>query len=220
MRIVLLGPPGAGKGTQAGLMAERYGIPHISTGDILREAVKQGTGLGRCAEEYMSKGELVPDEIVIGIVAQRLEQADCDNGFLLDGFPRTVAQAKALDAELEERHAVLEAVVSLEAEESELVRRLGCRRVCTRCAAIYPSAGPEPPSEMCKACGGELVTRADDRPEAVRRRLQVYKAQTEPLIQYYSTKGILLPIRAMGTVEEVFSRVSEALDRVWAKGVH
>ncbi|HUV05416.1 MAG TPA: adenylate kinase [Armatimonadota bacterium] len=210
MRIVLLGAPGAGKGTQAARISERYGIPHISTGDILREAVKQGTQLGRRAESYMSRGELVPDEVVIGIVAERLRQPDCAKGFLLDGFPRTVAQAKALDKALAETGCHLDAVVNLEIDDAEVVRRLSSRRVCGSCGAIASPAGT---SEPCASCGGELITRSDDRPEAVRRRLQVYKEQTEPLVEYYSKAGILCRELAVGTVDEVFDRVSQTLDR-------
>lgn len=210
MRIVLLGPPGAGKGTQAVRIAETYEIPHISTGDILREAVRQKTELGRTAESYMTKGELVPDEVVIGIVAERTEQPDCAKGFLLDGFPRTVTQAKALDEVLSERHNELDAVVSLEVDEDEVVRRLGSRRMCTKCGAI--GTGGEA-AKTCASCGGELVTRADDQPDAIRRRLQVYKDQTEPLIEYYSAKGILKSIEAIGAVDEVFARIEKSLNR-------
>ena len=207
---MLLGPPGAGKGTQAVLISEKYGIPHISTGDILREAVRQKTELGCAAESYMSKGELAPDEVVIGIVAERLQQPDCTKGFLLDGFPRTVAQAKALDEALGERHGELDAVVSLEVAEDEVVRRLSGRRVCMKCGAIHSTVGARIP-QVCEACGGELITRSDDQPEAIRRRLQVYREQTEPLIEYYSEAGILQRISAFGTVEEVFERISRAL---------
>ena len=216
MKLVLLGPPGAGKGTQAVLISEKYEIPHISTGDILRDAVKQGTELGRYANSYMSRGELVPDELVIGIVVERLQQPDCVSGFLLDGFPRTVAQAEALDKALSERHRELDAVVSLEVEEAEVARRLSGRRVCTECGAIYSSTGYEQTPQICESCGGELITRSDDEPDAIRRRMQVYKAQTEPLVIYYSEKGILQRIPAVGTVEEVFDRIARSLDNVAA----
>ena len=212
MRIVLLGAPGAGKGTQAALITEKYGVPHISTGDILREAVKQGTELGKLAQSYMSKGELVPDEVVIGIVAERIQQPDCAKGFLLDGFPRTVAQAEALDKALKERGLKIDATVNLEVDEAEVIRRLGSRRVCAKCGAIHTSGG----GQTC-SCGGELTIRADDRPEAIKRRLQVYREQTEPLVEYYSKAGILRPIAAVGAVEEIFAKVSEALDRARAE---
>ena len=205
MRIVLLGAPGAGKGTQAAKISERYGIPHISTGDILREAVKQGTELGRSAQAYMSRGELVPDEVVIGIVAERFRRTDCAKGFLLDGFPRTVAQAKALA----ESNCALDAVISLEVDEAEVVRRLSSRRVCGTCGAIVSSTGD---AQKCASCGGELITRSDDQPEAIRRRLQVYREQTEPLVEYYSESGVLRRVSAVGTVDEVFDRISQALN--------
>ena len=208
MRIVLLGAPGAGKGTQATNISVKYGIPHISTGDILREAVKQGTELGRTAESYMSKGELVPDEVVIGLVAERIQKEDCKNGFLLDGFPRTVAQAKALDQQLTNLGISLDAVVNLEVDEEEVVRRLSSRRVCVNCGKIH---GSEADVQACKACGGELIVRSDDQPEAIRRRLQVYKDQTAPLVDYYTAKGILIRVPAVGTVDEVSERISNAL---------
>lgn len=211
MRIVLLGPPGAGKGTQAAFIVEKFGTPHISTGDILREAVKQKTELGQSASAYMSKGELVPDSVVIGIVAERLQNPDCAKGFLLDGFPRTVAQAQALDEVLKEKQMDLSAVVSLEVDESEVVRRLGSRRVCAKCGAIYSTAGGAVAPDACTTCGGEVITRSDDQPEAILRRLQVYKDQTEPLIAYYSNAGILKPISATGTVEDVFGRIIDSL---------
>lgn len=208
MRIVLLGAPGAGKGTQAALISERYGIPHISTGDILREAVKQGTELGKSAQTYMSRGELVPDDVVIGIAAERIEQTDARKGFLLDGFPRTLVQAQALDRVLAQRNLGLDAVVSLEVDEDEVVRRLGGRKVCSKCGAIHTAAS----GAACDLCGAELITRADDQPEAVRRRLQVYREQTEPLVEYYDRAGILKRVPAVGSVEEVFEKVSKILD--------
>jgi len=210
MRLVLLGPPGAGKGTQAVQIVEKYEVVHISTGDILREAVKQKTDLGRVAEACMSKGELVPDEVVIGIVAQRLQNPDCRNGFLLDGFPRTVNQAEALDKVLDEHKMHLNAVINLEIDEEEVVERLSSRRVCSKCAAIYTAGGVQV-ADVCGVCGGGVVTRSDDEPDAIRRRLQVFKSQTEPLVKYYSDKGILKPIKATGSVQEVFSRIVRAL---------
>jgi len=212
MRLVLLGPPGAGKGTQAALIAEKYKIAHISTGDILREAVRQGTALGLRAKSYMDKGDLVPDEVVIGIIAERLQKSDCKRGFMLDGFPRTVAQAEALDSELSKRGQELDAVLSFEVDEEEIVRRLSGRRVCSKCGATY-NIYTDPPSkpDACDACGGEIVMRSDDAPEAIRRRLHVYKEQTEPLIDYYQSKGKLERIPAMGPVEKVYGYVEGAL---------
>ncbi|MCL6629893.1 MAG: adenylate kinase [Armatimonadetes bacterium] len=212
MRIVLLGAPGAGKGTQAARICEKYHIAHISTGDILREAVKQGTKLGEIAGAYMSKGELVPDDVVIGIVAERIKEPDCQAGFLLDGFPRTVAQAEALDNALAQMGWSLDAVVTLEVDEDEVVRRLSSRRVCRQCGAIGSGAAVEQGSSGCPACGGEWIVRSDDQPDAIRRRLQVYKEQTQPLEDYYSSKGILKRILAVGTVEEVFERIDKVLE--------
>ena len=203
---MLLGAPGAGKGTQAAFISEKYRIPHISTGDILREAVKQGTELGKSAYAYMSKGELAPDDVVIGIAAERMDQPDAQKGFLLDGFPRTVVQAEALDKALAERNQGLDAVLSLEVDEDEVVRRLGGRKVCPKCGKIY-GASPA----VCEVCDDELIIRADDQPEAVRRRLQVYREQTEPLVEYYDKAGILKRIPAVGSVEEVFEKVSRTL---------
>lgn len=158
----------------------------------------------------MSKGELVPDEVVIGLVAERLQLPDCEKGFLLDGFPRTVAQAEALDTVLKELGRELDAVISLEVDETEVVRRLSSRKVCSKCGSIYVSGGPS----ECESCGGELITRSDDQPEAILRRLQVYKDQTEPLIAYYTKEGILKPVPAMGSVEDVFSKVTESLGTI------
>jgi adenylate kinase len=209
MKLVLLGPPGAGKGTQSAAISARYNVPHISTGDILREAIKQGTELGKYAETFMSKGELVPDETIIGIVAERLKQPDAAKGFLFDGFPRTVAQAESLDKVLAESGNALDAVISLEVDEEEVVKRLSSRKVCADCGAI--SAAPADNNDKCKACGGKLYTRTDDQPDAIRTRLQVYRAQTEPLIAYYTNKGIIHPIQAEGTIEQVSDRISESL---------
>lgn len=181
----------------------------------MRDAVKQGTELGRRAESFMTKGELVPDEVVTGIVAARLQQPDCVNGFMLDGFPRTEAQARALDAALRERGRELDAVISFELDDGEIVRRLSGRRVCGKCGSVYNAPADSVTDEgVCDRCGGKLITRADDRPEAVRRRLQVYGEQTEPLINYYRRSGILVGIPAAGSIEEVFSIVKQKLEDV------
>lgn len=208
MRLVLLGPPGAGKGTQAKAISEKYGIPHISTGDILREAVKEGTDLGKYAETFMSKGELVPDDVVIGIVMDRIKQPDAKNGFLLDGFPRTVAQAESLDKALAENGMSLDAVISLEVNEDEVVRRLSSRKMCAQCGAISTASDPK---NKCSVCGGDLYTRTDDQPDAIRTRLRVYREQTEPLIKYYKEKGLLRPVWAEGGISEVSDRIMQAL---------
>jgi len=209
MKLILLGPPGAGKGTQAALIAKEYGIAHISTGDMLRAAVKQGTELGVRAKSYMDAGELVPDDVVIGIVAERLGLPEYAKGYMLDGFPRTVAQAEALDVALSSSGGRLDRVISFEVPDDEVIRRLGGRRVCERCGATFGAVD----GEECGLCGGRLITRDDDQPEAIARRLQVYRAQTEPLIDYYDRAGILAAIPATGTVAEIFDLVQAELAR-------
>lgn len=210
MKLVLLGPPGAGKGTQASLIKKEFGVPHISTGDMLRDAVKRGTELGRRAESYMTKGELVPDEVVIGVVVECLRQPEYKKGLMLDGFPRTVVQAEALDEALSERGDRLDAVLSFELPDEELIRRLSRRRVCGTCGETYGATD----RETCAKCEGELIIRSDDRPEAIVRRLQVYRAQTEPLIDYYDRAGILIRIPGTGSVEEIYGLVKEHLESI------
>jgi adenylate kinase len=210
LRLVLFGPPGAGKGTQAGLLSEKYGAAHISTGDILREAVARGTEIGKRAQGYMERGELVPDSVVIEIAKAKLGEIR-DQGFLLDGFPRTVAQAEALDGALAELELPLDAVVSLVVPEDELVRRLSGRRVCSGCGAPYHVETLPAGQTACPACGGQIVQRADDNPESVRNRLRVYSVQTEPLIGYYRERGLLVEIDALGQIDQVFERVVDAL---------
>lgn len=212
LRIVLFGPPGAGKGTQAGLLIEKYGAPHISTGDILREAVAKGTEIGKEAQSYMTKGELVPDRVVIEIAKQKLAEVG-KSGYILDGFPRTVPQAEALDTALAELELPLDAVVSLAVPEDELVKRLSGRRVCSGCGAPYMVGNlPEDP-EKCSSCGGKIVQRADDEPESVKNRLQVYAKQTTPLLDYYRNHGVLIEIDATGSINDVFGRVVAALSK-------
>ncbi len=209
--IVLLGPPGAGKGTQATRLSERLGIPHISTGDILREAVAGGTELGQQAQAYMDRGDLVPDELVIGIARERLAQEDCASGFVLDGFPRTLPQAEALDEVIRDLGRQPLRVLNLEVDEEEILRRLSGRRVCRECGGIFhvDQEGVEE-GGRCPDCGGELYQRSDDRREAIYERLRVYRLQTEPLIAYYADRDVLTTITAEGEPEEIAERVSSA----------
>ena len=214
MRLVLLGPPGAGKGTQAKMLTEQYGVPQISTGDILRAAVAAGTPLGREAKTYMDRGALVPDDVVIGIVRDRLTEPDCQSGYLLDGFPRTVAQAEALTRMLKELGEPLPIVVSLDVAEEELIRRLAGRRTCRACGeSFHVEFHPPRVDGICDKCNGNLVQREDDQEETVRRRLQVYREQTEPLIGYYQSQGLLKAIKGLGETGEVFARISRVLEK-------
>ena len=194
-RMVFLGPPGAGKGTQAKKVVARYGLVHISTGDMFREAVKKGTDMGQRAKGYMDRGELVPDDVVIGIVKDRMGQEDVRDGFILDGFPRTIPQAEALDHILEDYGMPLDLVLNIHVDDDVLVKRLTSRRVCKECGAIYNILFQPPKVEMrCDKCGGELYQRDDDNEEAVRHRLEVYHAQTQPLIRYYQDRDLLQTI--------------------------
>lgn len=212
MKLILLGPPGAGKGTQAKMLTEKFGIPQISTGDILRAAVKEGTALGLKAKEFMDAGALVPDEVVIGIVAERLLAADCDNGFILDGFPRTVAQADALQGNLAQMGKQLDRVLSLKVDAEALVIRLTGRRTCKDCGKGYHLSYDPPRQEgRCDACGGELFQRDDDREETIRKRLAVYDEQTSPLIDYYSKAGLLVELDGMQPIASVQELMLEAL---------
>jgi len=209
MRLILLGPPGAGKGTQAGLLKERYGIPQVSTGDILRQAVAEGIPLGVQTRSYIDKGLLVPDEVIIGIVQERLKKPDCKNGYIFDGFPRTVVQAQALEAMGES----LDHALSLEVQEEELIRRLTGRRICEACGALFHLHGRPPRNAgTCDQCGGRLSQRDDDLEETVRRRLEVYRVETAPLVDHYARIGILRRVEGQGTVQEVFHRILEVLE--------
>ena len=212
MNLVLLGPPGAGKGTQAERISKEFQIPHISTGDMFREAIKNRTALGAQAEKYMAAGELVPDEIVIGIVAERLTQPDTAGGFLLDGFPRTVPQAQALDKFLEENGRSLTAVVNIEVDPEILVARLSGRRVCATCGAVSPVATkPSKEPGICDLCRGELIHRTDDQEATIKNRLAVYHAQTAPLVQYYRESGLLLPVNGERAIDEVYQEIVREL---------
>lgn len=213
MRLVLLGPPGAGKGTQAKEITKRYNIPHISTGDILRDNIKRGTDLGKKAKEYMDSGSLVPDDIVVSIAKDRLTEDDCKSGFLLDGFPRTVNQACALDEALEEMKIKLDNVINIDVEKEELINRAIGRRICKNCGATYHIKF-NPPSEdgKCDVCGEVLYQRDDDTEETVTRRIEVYNNQTKPLIEYYSKKGIIINVDGKQSIEGVFEDIVKFLD--------
>ena len=212
MNIVLLGAPGAGKGTQAAKMTAEFRLPHISTGDIFRKAVADGTPLGLEAKRFMDAGELVPDEVTIGIVKERLAQPDCADGFILDGFPRTVAQADALGAALASMGSGLDAVVLVDVPKEALVERLTARRQCRACGRIYNVMGDMPSdADVCDECGGEVYQRADDTIETVTNRLDVYERNTQPLIDYYRGKGLLREVDGDREVDAVFADISALL---------
>lgn len=211
MRIVLVGPPGAGKGTQAQFIASHLSIPKISTGDIFRANVSGGTELGRLAKQYMDRGELVPDEVTIAMVRDRLGEDDAQDGFLLDGFPRNVPQAETLKKILTEWDRRLDMVLELVVDEDEVVRRLSGRRTCKKCGRIWHVDFDDKQDDICDDCGGHLFQRDDDKEDVVRRRLEVYAEQTAPLVQFYADEGILVGIDATGPVEEVTKRALSAL---------
>ncbi|MFB7929136.1 MULTISPECIES: adenylate kinase [Streptomyces] len=213
MRIVLVGPPGAGKGTQAAFLAKNLSIPHISTGDLFRANISQKTELGKLAKSYIDAGNLVPDEVTIAMAKDRMEQPDAENGFLLDGFPRNVSQAEALDELLETETMQLDAVLDLEVPEDEVVKRIAGRRVCRNESAHVFHVTYKPPAKegVCDICGGELYQRGDDSEETVRKRLEVYHTQTEPIIDYYKAQGLVVTISALGKVDDVTTRAMSAL---------
>lgn len=219
MIFILLGPPGAGKGTQGVRLAEKLGVPKISTGDMFRELAAAGTELGLKAKEYWSTGKLVPDDVVIGLVRERIGMPDCANGFLLDGFPRTVHQADVLGEMLMEMKLSLAGALDFAVSEDELVIRLSGRRTCPQCAATYHVVAVPPKKEgVCDNCGHELVQRADDQPEQIRNRLREYAAKTEPLLQYYRERGQLYSIKASGSPDAIFQLASDTVDRVLTLG--
>src|SRR5574340_1297378 len=212
MRIVLLGAPGAGKGTQAKKLIDKYGIPQISTGDILRQNVAEGTPLGKEAKSYMDKGELVPDSVVLGLVEDRLRKDDCKKGYILDGFPRNTAQAEALDTILASLNMSLTGALSVDVPKDDLMKRLTGRRTCKGCGQMYNVYfSPSKNENVCDKCGGALFHRDDDKEETIKRRLDVYEAQTAPLIDYYKKSGILKSVTGVGSIDEIFSKVCSAL---------
>ena len=212
MNLILLGPPGAGKGTQASRIVEKYNVPHISTGDIFRENIKNGTELGKQAMAYMNKGELVPDSLVIEIALDRLAAEDCKEGFLLDGFPRTVEQAQALDKFLDQQGRKVEYVLDMDVPKDVLLGRLTGRRVCKDCGATYNVVGMPPKKEgICDECGGELYQRADDTVETVENRIEVYNSQTKPLIDYYEKAGNIVHMDGSVGFKELFAKIVDLL---------
>lgn len=210
MRLILLGPPGAGKGTQAKMLKEQFGIPQISTGDILRQAVKDNTELGIQAKSFMDVGQLVPDEVVIGLIKERIRRDDCEAGFILDGFPRTIVQAEKLSETLTEMGLAIDTVVNLEVNAEEVISRLAGRSTCPDCGGMFhEESRPPKVAGICDGCGGTLAQREDDNAETILKRLDVYQESTAPLKQFYKKQGNLKTVEARGSVEEIFSRVLE-----------
>ena len=212
MKIIMLGAPGAGKGTQAKMIAEKYGLPHISTGDFFRANIKNGTELGKEAKEYMDKGLLVPDELTVRLLLDRVAQDDCKNGYVLDGFPRTIPQAEVLDEKLSELGEKVDYAINVDVPDENIVNRMSGRRACLNCGATYHIVSIPPKKEgICDVCGSELVLRDDDRPETVQNRLKVYHEQTQPLIDFYEKKGVLRSVDGTLPMEEVFTAITKIL---------
>lgn len=212
MKIIMLGAPGAGKGTQAKKIADKYQIPHISTGDIFRANIKNGTELGKKAKTYMDQGLLVPDELVVDLVVDRVQQSDCANGYVLDGFPRTIPQAEALDAALAKLGDKVDFAINVEVPDENIINRMGGRRACVGCGATYHVAYNPPKKEgFCDIDGDKLILRDDDKPETVKKRLDVYHDQTQPLIEYYSSKKILKEVDGTVDMEDVFTAIVQIL---------
>ena len=212
MKIIMLGAPGAGKGTQAKMIAAKYGIPHISTGDIFRANIKNGTELGAKAKEYMDKGLLVPDELVVDLVIDRFKEPDCEKGYVLDGFPRTIPQAEALDKALTAIGESVDYAINVEVPDENIINRMGGRRACVGCGATYHVIySPTKVEGKCDTCGGELIIRDDDKPETVKNRLSVYHEQTQPLIDYYTNKGIIAEVDGTVDMKDVFDAIVKIL---------
>lgn len=213
MKIIMLGAPGAGKGTQAKMIAEKYGIPHVSTGDIFRANIKNGTELGKEAKKYMDQGLLVPDELTVKILLDRVAQADCAGGYVLDGFPRTIPQAEVLDKALKELGDAIDYAINVDVPDENIVKRMSGRRSCLSCGATYHIEHIPPRQEgICDACGQPLVLRDDDKPETVLNRLSVYHEQTQPLIDFYTEKGVLKAVDGTMDMQDVFHAIVEILD--------
>lgn len=212
MKIIMLGAPGAGKGTQAKKIAAKYSIPHISTGDIFRANIKDGTELGKKAKTFMDQGLLVPDELVVDLVVDRVQQADCENGYVLDGFPRTIPQAESLDAALAKLNDKIDYAINVEVPDENIIRRMSGRRACIGCGATYHIEHIPPKKEgICDTCGKELVLRDDDKPETVQKRLGVYHEQTQPLIEYYTKKNALVEVDGTQDMQVVFENIVKVL---------
>ena len=212
MKVIMLGAPGAGKGTQAKQIADKYSIPHISTGDIFRANIKNGTELGKKAKTFMDQGLLVPDELVVELVADRIQQDDCKNGFVLDGFPRTIPQAEALDAALEKINEKMDYAIDVDVPDENIITRMSGRRACLNCGPTYHIVSiPTKVEGICDRCGSPVVLRDDDKPETVKKRLEVYHEQTQPLIDYYKKKDILKTVNGVQPMEDVFKAIVEIL---------
>ena len=212
MKIIMLGAPGAGKGTQAKMIAEKYSIPHISTGDIFRANIKNGTELGKKAKSYMDKGQLVPDELTLDLIMDRFKQDDCKNGYVFDGFPRTIPQAEALDAALKAKGEKVDFAIDVDVPDENIVKRMGGRRACVGCGATYHVVySPTKVEGVCDKCGEELIVRDDDKPETVLNRLEVYHNQTQPLIDYYNEQGILKSVDGTVDMKDVFNAIVDIL---------
>lgn len=212
MKVIMLGAPGAGKGTQAKQIADKYSIPHISTGDIFRANIKNGTELGKKAKTFMDQGLLVPDELVVELVADRIQQDDCKNGFVLDGFPRTIPQAEALDAALEKINEKMDYAIDVDVPDENIITRMSGRRACLNCGATYHIVSiPTKVEGVCDRCGNPVVLRDDDKPETVKKRLEVYHEQTQPLIDYYTKAGILTTVDGTIDIEDVFQTIVKIL---------
>ena len=212
MKIIMLGAPGAGKGTQAKKIAEKYQIPHVSTGDIFRSNIKEGTQLGRKAKEYMDQGALVPDELTIGMLMDRIQQEDCQNGYVLDGFPRTIPQAESLQKAITEMGQKIDFAINVDVPDENIINRMSGRRACISCGATYHIVyNPSKVAGICDVCGSELVLRDDDKPETVKKRLAVYHDQTRPLIDYYKEAGVLVNVDGTQELNKVFSDITDIL---------